>query len=48
MQSWGVQNEPPQHVPQWYADYFELEASLASGSKETSSPLYYLELELGA
>ena len=27
----GVQNEPPQDVPQWYADYFELKAIPASG-----------------
>lgn len=32
----GVQNAPPQNVPQWYTDYFELKAILASGSGEMS------------
>lgn len=32
-----VQNKPPQDEPQWYADYFELKATLAAGSRETLS-----------
>lgn len=40
----GVQNKPPKDVPQWYADYFELKAILALGSRETSAlPFNYLE-----
>ena len=35
----GVQNKSPQDLPQWYADYFELKATLATGSKETSAPI---------
>lgn len=31
----GVQNEPSPTVPQWYADFFELEAVLASCLRET-------------
>lgn len=27
----GIQNKRPQHVPQWYADFFELKATLATG-----------------
>lgn len=40
----GVQNEPPQYVPQWYADYLELKAILTTVSRETSAlPFnYYL------
>lgn len=45
----GVQVEPPQDMPQWYADCFELKATLAAGLRETSAPpLKYLEeFELG-
>ena len=45
-QGWnvGVRKKLPQDVPQWYTDYFELKAMLASGSRETSAlPLNYLE-----
>lgn len=36
----GVPNEPPQGVPQWDADDFDLKAVLASGSREAPfSPL---------
>lgn len=34
----GVQNGPPQAVPQWHADYLELEAILTSESGETLDP----------
>lgn len=34
----GVQNEAPQDASLWYADCFELKATLASGLRETSSP----------
>lgn len=46
----GVWNELPQDVYQWFADYFELKAILALGSRETSATLFtYLEEpELGA
>lgn len=46
----GVSEQAPQHVSQWYRDYFELKAVLAEGSRETSVPLFnYLEeLELGS
>ena len=45
----GVQNEPPQDMPQWCTDYLELKATLASGSRGASAaPFNYLEdLELG-
>lgn len=33
----GVQNELPQGVPQKYANYFELKAILAAGSRDTLS-----------
>lgn len=33
----GVQDKPPQNVPQWYADSCELKAILASGSREASA-----------
>lgn len=34
----GVQNELPQDMLLWYVDYFELKATLAIGSRETSTP----------
>lgn len=44
-----VQIGPPQDVPQWYVDYFELKVTLATGSKEISDPpfIYLEEFELG-
>lgn len=36
-------NEPPQDVPQWSVDYFELKAILASGSRDLPLCLNYLE-----
>ena len=35
--TWSLE-EPPQDVPHWYADYFELKAKLVSGSREISAP----------
>lgn len=32
-----VQNEPFQDVAQWYVDYIELKATLATSSRETSA-----------
>lgn len=45
-----MQNELPQDVPLWYEESFELKATLAGGSGETSTPsLNYQEgYELGA
>ena len=45
-----VQHEPRQDVPQGYADYFELKAILASGSRESSpfSLNYLKDFELEA
>ena len=41
----GFQNESPQDVSLWYAAYFELKATLALGSRETSThPLIYKNL----
>lgn len=34
----GVQNKSPQDVPLWYADCYELKATLAAGSGGTASP----------
>lgn len=42
----GVLNEPPQDVPQWYADYFELKATETLQAQEKllfPSPLNYIE-----
>lgn len=38
--SWtvGFQNKSPQNVPQWNADCFELNTTLAAGSREISVP----------
>lgn len=48
MSNWGIQNELPPDGPPWYANYFELRAVLASGSRERSDPPfnYLKELEV--
>lgn len=43
-----VPNKPPKEAPWWYADYIELKAILASGSRETSAHNYLEESELQA
>lgn len=36
----GVQNELPQDIPQWYANYFELKAVETRGLKKNFYPLF--------
>lgn len=44
------QYKPSQEVPQWHANYFELQEVLTSGSRKTFAPSfnYSKELKLGA
>lgn len=45
-----MKNEPPQDMPVWYVDCFELRAILATGSRENSPPAHFNcleEFELG-
>lgn len=41
----GLQNKPPQDVPQWYADYLERKATLTAGWGNFSLFNYPEELE---